>query len=50
MDHAFPYIEASIDSCGDRAFDKADGIIKQHLVVADMQTNRGQSLQISIER
>jgi hypothetical protein len=41
MDHSFPYIEASIDSCGDRASDKADGIIKQHLGVADMQTNRG---------
>ena len=41
MDHPFPHIEASIDSCRDRVLNKADGIIKQRLVVADMHTDRG---------
>jgi hypothetical protein len=41
MDHAFPYIEASIDSCRDRALHQANGIIEQHLVIADMHTDRG---------
>ena len=41
MDHPFPHIEASVDSCRDRVLNKTDGIIKQHLVVADMHTDRG---------
>ena len=41
MDHPFPHIEASIDSCRDRVLNKADGIIKQRLVAADMHTDRG---------
>jgi hypothetical protein len=40
MDHAFPYIEASIDPCRDRALNKAHGIIEQHLVIADIHTDR----------
>jgi hypothetical protein len=36
MSHAFPYIEASIDSCRDRALNKANGIIEQHFVFADV--------------
>jgi hypothetical protein len=38
--HAFPDIEASIDSCSDSALDEADGIVQQYLVVADMHQNR----------
>jgi len=39
--HAFPYVEASIDSCGDGTLNQADGIVEQHLVLADMHTDRG---------
>jgi len=50
VDHAFPYIEASIGCCRDRALNKANGIIEQNFVVADMYTDRGQALQIGVER
>jgi hypothetical protein len=33
-------IEASIDPCRDRALNKAHGIIEQHLVIADIHTDR----------
>jgi len=41
MDHAFPYIEAGIDSCRRRQIHEANGIIEQHLVTADVHTDRG---------
>jgi hypothetical protein len=40
MDHPFPYIEASIDSCRDCACDKPDGIIQQHFVIAHVHADR----------
>src|SRR6202167_5088585 len=50
VDHPFPYIQSSIHSGHDRTLDEADGIIKQHLVVADMHTDRNQVLEISVKR
>jgi hypothetical protein len=40
VDHAFPYFEASIDSCGYCTLNQADGIVEQHLVLADRHTDR----------
>ncbi len=50
VDHAFPYIQASIGSFRDRALNKANGIVEQNLVVTDMYTDRGQALEIGVER
>src|ERR1700691_901390 len=50
VDHPFPYIQSSIHSGRNRTLDEADGIIKQHLVVADMHTDRNQVLQIGVKR
>ena len=40
MNHAFPYIEASINSRCHRTFNEANRIIQKYLVVADMDADR----------
>ncbi len=44
MNHAFPYIETSIHSCRKRAFNEANGIIQQNLVIADVNAHGQEAL------
>jgi len=50
VDHALPNIEANVDSRRNRALDKANRVVEQHLVLADMHADRRQACQIAMER